>query len=110
MRWWASIDKPLEINDPHQWQLRRCSDDMYVTDHILCGIVALKMGLKNYVMQLMFDLPPEIEPLNDLAKMKAAFEIIEPLTRHFDYNIIKETRGGLSSFPPNLGTGNCACS
>jgi len=102
MRWWASIDKPLEINDPHQWQLRRCSDDMYVTDHILCGIVALKMGLKNYVMQLMFDLPPEIEPLNDLAKMKAAFEIIEPLTRHFDYNIIKETRGGLSSFPPNL--------
>jgi len=102
MRWWASIDKPLEINDPHQWQLRRCSDDMYVTDHILCGIVALKMGLKNYVMQLMFDLPPEIEPLNDLAKMKAAFEIIKPLTEHFDYNIIKETRGGLSSFPPNL--------
>ena len=102
MRWWASIKKPLEINDPHQWQLRRCSDDMYVTDHILCGIVALKMGLKNYVMQLMFDLPPEIEPLNDLAKMKAAYEIIEPLTRHFDYNIIKETRGGLSSFPPNL--------
>jgi len=102
MRWWASIDKPLEINDPHQWQLRRCSDDMYVADHILCAIVALKMGLKNYVMQLMFDLPPEIEPLNDLAKMKAAFEIIEPLTKHFDYNIIKETRGGLSSFPPNL--------
>ena len=102
MRWWASINKPLEINDPHQWQLRRCSDDMYVTDHILCGIIALKMGLKNYVMQLMFDLPPEIEPLNDLAKMKAAFEIIEPLTKHFDYNIIKETRGGLSSFPPNL--------
>jgi uncharacterized protein (TIGR01319 family) len=102
MRWWALIDKPLEINDPHQWQLRRCTDDMYVTDHILCGIVAMKMGLKNYVMQLMFDLPPEIEPLNDLAKMKAAFEIIEPLTRYFDYNIIKETRGGLSSFPPNL--------
>jgi len=102
MRWWASIDKPLEINDPHQWQLRRSSDDLYVTDHILCGIVALKMGLKNYVMQLMFDLPPEIEPLMDLAKMKAAFEIIEPLTRYFDYNIIKETRGGLSSFPPNL--------
>jgi len=102
MRWWASIDKPLEINDPHQWQLRRCSDEMYVTDHILCGIIALKMGLKNYVMQLMFDLPPEIEPLSDLAKMKAATEIIESLTMHFDFKIIKETRGGLSSFPPNL--------
>ena len=102
MRWWASIDKPLEVNDPHQWQLRRCSDDMYVTDHILCGIIALKMGIKNYVMQLMFDLPPEINPLCDLAKMKAAYELIKPLTEHFDFNIVKETRGGLSSFPPNL--------
>ena len=102
MRWWASVDKPLEVNDPHQWQLRRCSDDMYVTDHILCGIIALKMGIKNYVMQLMFDLPPEINPLYDLAKMKSAYELIEPLTEHFDFNIIKETRGGLSSFPPNL--------
>jgi len=102
MRWWASINKPLEINDPHQWQLRRCSDDMYVTDHILCGIIALKMGIKDYVMQLMFDLPPEINPRYDLAKMKAAYELIKPLTELFDFNIIKETRGGLSSFPPNL--------
>lgn len=102
MRWWASIGKPLEINDPHQWQLRNCTDDMYVADHVLCGVVALKMGIKNYVMQLMFDLPPEIFPLYDLAKMRAAYELIEPLTRHFDYNIIRETRGGLSSFPPNL--------
>jgi uncharacterized protein (TIGR01319 family) len=102
MRWWASINKPLEINDPHQWQLRNCSDDMYVTDHVIAGVVALKCGIKNYVMQLMFDLPPEIAPLCDLAKMKAAYELIEPLTRYFDYNIIRETRGGLSSFPPNL--------
>jgi uncharacterized protein (TIGR01319 family) len=102
MRWWASIGKPLEINDPHQWQLRNCTDDMYVTDHVLCGVVAQKMGIKNYIMQLMFDLPPEIYPLYDLAKMRAAYELIEPLTRHFDYNIIRETRGGLSSFPPNL--------
>jgi len=102
MKWWASIGKPLEINDPHQWQLRNCTDDMYVADHVLCGIIALKMGIKSYIMQLMFDLPPEIFPLYDLAKMKAAYELIEPLTRHFDYEIIRETRGGLSSFPPNL--------
>jgi len=102
IRWWGSIGKPLEINDPHQWQLRNCTDDLYVADHVLCGVVALKLGIKNYVMQLMFDLPPEIYPLYDLAKMRAAYELIEPLTRHFDYNIIRETRGGLSSFPPNL--------
>ncbi len=102
IRWWAEQNKPLEINDPHQWQLRNCSDDMYVVDHIVAGIVALKAGIKNYIMQLMFDLPPEIAPLYDLAKMSAAYELLEPLTRHFDFHIIKETRGGLSSFPPNL--------
>ena len=102
MRWWASIGKPLEINDPHQWQLRRCSDDMYVADHVLCGVLALKMGIKHYIMQLMFGLPPEIHPLYDLAKMQAAYELIAPLTEHFNFHIIKETRGGLSSYPPNL--------
>ncbi|MBC7340077.1 MAG: glutamate mutase L [Firmicutes bacterium] len=102
MRWWASLDKPLEINDPHQWQLRNCSDDMYVTDHVVAGVVALKMGIRHYIMQLMFDLPPQISGLMDLAKMQAAYELIEPLTRHYDFHIIKETRGGLSSFPPNL--------
>ncbi|HHY93595.1 MAG TPA: hypothetical protein GX513_01100 [Firmicutes bacterium] len=102
MRWWASLGKPLEINDPHQWQLRNCSDDMYVSDHVVAGVVALKMGIRHYIMQLMFDLPPQISGLMDLAKMQAAYELIEPLTRAYDFHIIKETRGGLSSFPPNL--------
>jgi uncharacterized protein (TIGR01319 family) len=102
IRWWAGQGKPVEINDPHQWQLRNSSDDMYVADHVISAVVALKAGVKTYIMQLMFDLPPEISARNDLAKMKAAFELIEPLTRRYDFNIIKETRGGLSSFPPNL--------
>jgi uncharacterized protein (TIGR01319 family) len=102
MRWWASIDKPVEINDPHQWQLRNSSDDLLVTDHVVAGVVALKMGIRQYVMQMMYDLPPGTSGLNDLAKFQAAYELIEPLTRHFDFHIIKETRGGLSDFPPNL--------
>jgi hypothetical protein len=43
--------KPLEINDPHQWGLRYASDDMQTTDHVLCAVIALKKGIKNYVMQ-----------------------------------------------------------
>ncbi len=102
MRWWASIDKPVEINDPHQWQLRNSTDDLLVTDHTLAGVIALKMGIRKYVMQMMYDLPPGTSGLNDLAKFQAAYELMEPLTRHFDFRIIKETRGGLSDFPPNL--------
>ncbi|NMC12816.1 MAG: hypothetical protein GYA34_08025 [Chloroflexi bacterium] len=102
IEYWASVGKPCEINDPHQWGLRYASDDMQVTDHVLCAIIALKKGIKHYVMQMMFELPPEISAMDDLAKMKAAYDLSEPLTRHFDFNIIKETRSGLPSFPPNL--------
>jgi uncharacterized protein (TIGR01319 family) len=102
IEWWAQQGKPLEINDPHQWGLRYASDDMQVTDHVLCALVALKKGIKHYVMQMMFELPPEISALDDLAKMKAAYELAEPLARHFDFHIIKQTRSGLPGFPPNL--------
>jgi uncharacterized protein (TIGR01319 family) len=102
VRWWAERGKPLEINDPHQWGLRYASDDMQVTDHVLVAIIAQKLGIENYVMQQMFELPPEISALDDLAKMKGAYELIEPLTRHFDFHVIKQTRSGLPSFPPNL--------
>ncbi|OQY18713.1 MAG: hypothetical protein B6I34_10350 [Anaerolineaceae bacterium 4572_32.1] len=102
MRWWAARNKAVEINDPHQWQLRNSTDDMLVTDHVVAGVVALEMGIRHYVMQMMYDLPPGASGLNDLAKFQAAYELIEPLTRHFDFYILKETRGGLSSFPPNL--------
>jgi hypothetical protein len=53
-------------------------------------------------MQMMFELPPQISALDDLAKMKAAYELAEPLTRHNDFHIIRQTRSGLPSFPPNL--------
>lgn len=102
IEWWAQRGKPLEINDPHQWGLRYASDDMQVTDHVLCAVIALKKGIRHYVMQMMFELPPEISALDDLAKMKAAYDLAEPLTRYFHFNIIKQARSGLPSFPPNL--------
>ncbi len=102
IEYWASIGKPLEINDPHQWGLRYASDDMQVTDHVLCAVIALKKGIKNYVMQMMFELPPEISAMDDLAKMKAAYELAAPLNKHFDFRILRQTRSGLPSFPPNL--------
>ena len=102
IRWWAGRGKPLEINDPHQWGLRYASDDLQTTDHVLVGVIAMKLGIKHYVMQQMFELPPSISALDDLAQMKAAYDLIEPLTRHFDFDILKQTRSGLPSFPPNL--------
>lgn len=102
IRYWVKVGKPVEINDPHQWGLRYASDDMQTTDHVLVAIIAQKLGVKNYVMQQMFELPPSISALDDLAKMKAACELIEPLEKHFDFHVIRQCRSGLPSFPPNL--------
>lgn len=62
IRWWAKQGKPLEINDPHQWGLRYASDDMQATDHVLVAVIALKLGIKHYVMQQMFELPRPSAP------------------------------------------------
>lgn len=102
IRYWVKVGKPVEINDPHQWGLRYASDDMQTTDHVLVAIIAHKLGVKNYVMQQMFELPPAISALDDLAKMKGACELIEGLEKHFDFNVIRQCRSGLPSFPPNL--------
>ena len=110
IRFWAKRNKPLEINDPHQWQLRESSDNTYVVDHVLCAVVAKKNGIKNYIMQMMFDLPRGISYRNDLAKMKAAYELIR-IFEDKDFKIIKEVRAGLSGFPENLyeAKGHLAC-
>ncbi len=101
IKFWGKRNKPVEINDPHQWQLRESSDEIYVIDHLLCALTAKQNGVKNYIMQMMFNLPPKISPKNDLAKMKAAYELIR-LLEDKNFKIIKETRGGLSSFPDDL--------
>ncbi|MHA1455047.1 MAG: methionine synthase, partial [Promethearchaeota archaeon] len=91
----------VEVNDPHQWSLRNAPDAIAVADMYLCGIIAKKLGVKNYIAQYMFNTPPSSSLDMDLAKILAKDELLQTLANE-NFTIIKQVRTGLASFPLDL--------
>ena len=59
------------------------------------------MGVKDYIAQYMFNVPPSISPKMDIAKMLAKIEMIESL--HDDnFTTYRQARAGLASLPGDL--------
>lgn len=100
IKWHAKNDIPVEINDPHQWSLRDAPDATAVADMYLCGIIAKNLGVKHFVAQYMFNTPPASSLEMDLAKMLAKDELLSTLVNK-NFNVIKQVRTGLASFPLN---------
>jgi len=101
IRWHAERGIPVEVNDPHHWTLRGAHDAIYVADSFLSAYIAKRLGVRDYVMQLMFNTPPGLSFKMDLAKMLAAVEMVEALEED-DFTVHRETRAGLMSFPSDL--------
>ena len=101
IRWHAERRIPVEVNDPHHWTLRGAHDAVYVADSFLSAYIAKRLGVRDYVMQLMFNTPPGLSFKMDLAKMLAAVEMVEAIEED-DFTVHRETRAGLMSFPSDL--------
>ncbi len=101
IKWHASNNIPVEINDPHHWSLRDSSDAIAVADMYLCGIIAKKLGVRHFIAQYMFNTPPSLSFDMDLAKMLAKNELLHTLSDD-KFSIIKQVRTGLASFPLDL--------
>lgn len=101
IRWHGKRNIPVEINDPHHWSLRDAPDVIAVTDMYLCGIIAKKLGVKDFIAQYMFNTPPGSSFDMDLAKMMAKDELLQTLADD-NFRIIKQVRTGLASFPLHL--------
>lgn len=101
MRWHGERGIPVEANEAHHWGLRDAHDAIYVAASYLAAYNAKRMGVKHYVAQYMFNLPPNESPKMDIAKMLAAIEMVESL---HDENFItfRQARAGLASFPTDL--------
>ncbi len=100
MRWHAEREIPVEVNEAHQWSLRRASDAIAVATAYLAAYNAKQMGVRHYVAQYMLNTPAGISPTKDLAKALAKIELIEGL--HDDgFVSFREVRPGLLSFPSN---------
>src|SRR5690606_5774519 len=67
----------------------------------LAAYNARAMGVTTYIQQLMFNNPPGTSFIMDLAKMLAKLDLVESLEGP-NFTVLRETRGGLSSYPTDL--------
>ena len=101
MKWHGERGIPVEVNESHHWSLRDAHDTIGVATAYLAAYNAKKMGVSNYIAQYMFNVPPNISPKMDLAKMLAKIEMIESLEDK-NFKTYRQVRAGLASLPPDL--------
>jgi hypothetical protein len=101
MKWYGDRNIPVELNEPHHWGMRYAPDVVFVVSAFLSAVNAKHFGVREFIIPLMFNSPPETSERMDLAKMLAVLEIIQPL-EDANFTIWKQTRTGLLSFPQNL--------
>ena len=98
MRWHGANGVPVEVNEAHQWSLRRAPDVVAVAASYIAAYNARWAGVRDYVAQFMFNTPPETSAPMDLGKMLAKLDLIAQLESD-DFRVWKMTRTGLSSYP-----------
>jgi hypothetical protein len=81
--------------------MRDAPDVVCVVSAFLSAYNARAFGVKDYIAQLMFNSPAELSDKMDLAKMTAMLKIITPLAGE-NFNIFKQTRTGLLSYPVEI--------
>lgn len=101
MKWHGERNIPVEVNEAHHWSLRDAHDTIGVVMAFLAAYNAKEMGVKDYIAQYMFNVPPSIHHRMDLAKMLAKIELIESL-QDTDFKAYRQVRAGLASLSADL--------
>jgi len=101
IKWHAERGVPVEVNEPHHFELRESSDVVAVADAFLSAYNAKKMGVKHFISTYMFDLPMGESFTMDLAKQFAKKEIMTELADD-EFIIHPQTRTGLLRYPADL--------
>lgn len=96
IKWYADHGIPVEVNESHQWALRRSGDVVELTTAYLAAHNAKAFGVKNYVCQFMFDTPRGVSPAMDAAKMLAKLDLVSSLETE-SFRVIRMVRSGLNS-------------
>ena len=99
--YYASKNIPVEINESHQWALRNTSDIIEVATAYIASYNAKNLGVKDYVMQYMFNTPPGTSFEMDIAKMFAKIELIEDLHDN-NFKSYRMIRTGLASLSADV--------
>ncbi len=111
MAWYGRKNLPVEVNDAHHWSLRDAPAEVAVAAAYLAACNAKQHGVKDFILQMMWNTPVRTTPTEDLAKMLAKLELLQPLA-DANFRIWREVRAGLASLSPqpNIAKGELAAS
>lgn len=98
IKFYAEKGVPVEVNESHQWSLRDAHDSLAVAMAYISAYNAKKMGVKTFILQMMFNNPPSTSPNMDLAKMLAKLELVKKL-EDSNFTVLREVRAGIASLP-----------
>ncbi|MGP6139556.1 hypothetical protein [Jeotgalibaca sp. A127] len=101
MKYIATTDKPFEPNTPHHFAFRGADDTTYVLSAYLAAKLAKKVGIKTFVLQIMLNTPRYTWGVQDLAKARAALNLVRNLEDE-NFRVILQPRAGLDYFSPDL--------
>lgn len=97
----ATTGKPFEPNIPHHFAFRGADDVTYVVSAVLAARLAKSLGVRRLVLQAMLNTPKYTWGVQDLAKCRAALELVRELEDdRFDFFL--QPRGGLDYFSRDL--------
>jgi methylmalonyl-CoA mutase cobalamin-binding subunit len=101
LAWYGERGSPVELNEAHHWGMRSAPDVVSVAAGYLAAYNARAFGVRDHIVQMMFNSPAGLSDRMDLAKMLATLELIEELAGP-DFRILRQTRTGLLSYPTDF--------
>jgi len=113
MSWYGERNIPVELNEAHHWGMRNAPDVIFVAAAYLAAYNARAYGVRDHIIQMMFNSPPGLTDAMDLAKMLAVIKITEPLALPGEnFRLWKQVRTGLLSYPvdPDSARGHLSAS
>jgi len=90
----ATTGKPYEANVSHHFAFRSSDDVTYVVSAVLAAKAAKKMGINDFILQIMLNNPKQTSGINDLAKARATFKLVRNLEDR-NFRVYLQTRVGL---------------
>jgi hypothetical protein len=101
LRYIATTGKPFEPNIPHHFAFRGADDVTYMVSAVLAAKTAKSLGIRRLIFQNMLNTPRYTWGVQDLAKSRAALELLRELEDE-RFAVILQPRGGLDYFSPDL--------
>lgn len=101
LKYIATTGKPFEPNTPHHFSFRGADDNTYVLSAYLAAKLAKKTGIQAFILQIMLNTPRYTWGVQDLAKARAAVQLVRTLEDE-TFRVLIQPRAGLDYFSPDL--------